>query len=252
MITLILKNYLCAFLVTTDGRTRNKVFCVTHLSFYHLRTKYKGMWCFHFVYPSAGGRGYPVHWFSVSGPRSFPRVGEGHPSLWSEVSSRGLGVPQCLVPDTFWGRGREGPQQGYPPIPLPFRAPPSPWPWWGQRHPSHSPLRTKTGVSPPPILIWPGGGVPTLDAGRIPTLGYPPSWPGWGDGVSTLDRGWGTYLGWGRGTYLGVPPILTWLGGGGIYLGQEGIYLGVPPPPGCAQTGTCENSTFPSYYVRGR
>ena len=47
----------------------------------------------------------------------------------------------------------------------------------------------------------------------------------------------------------GCPPILTWLGGyltGYLPPGQ-----GTPLPP-CGQTNTCENSTFPSYYVRGR
>ena len=79
----------------------------------------------------------------------------------------------------------------------------------------------------PPVLTWPGG----------VSLGYPPpSWPGHPPG-----RGGRWYL-----------PTLE--GGRGIYLGQ-----GVPtlprvplPPPRCEQTDTCENSTLPSYYVRGR
>ena len=63
-----------------------------------------------------------------------------------------------------------------------------------------------------------------------------------------------TYLGWGvptlgRGTYLGVPHVLTWLGG---------TYLGYPPrpdlargvltlayPPSPAQCERTENITFP-------
>ena len=78
---------------------------------------------------------------------------------------------------------------------------------------------------------------------------------------------WGRYLGtWPGGRCLGqrgtYPPIGTWLGG--RYLGQGvgtlgypnqdlagGRYLGIPPLP-CGQTDTCENSTSPSYYVRGR
>ena len=95
------------------------------------------------------------------------------------------------------------------PSPLPFPAPPFPWPWWGQGHPSHSPPRTKTGVSPPPILIWPGRGVPTLDGG-------------------------GTYLGWGKGTYLGYPPpILTRLGERVSTLDRGYLHWGTPSPWVC-------------------
>ena len=94
-----------------------------------------------------------------------------------------------------------------------------------------------------------------------PTLGYPfpMSWPG-GTHLSWLKG----YLPWGTppphpdlagGTYLEVPPVLTWLGG--TYLGRWGGYLpwgtSFPSPPNwCEQTDTCENSIFPSYYVRGR
>ena len=59
--------------------------------------------------------------------------------------------------------------------------------------------------------------------------------------VPTLAGGGGTYLGQGV-PYLGVPPILTWLGwylawlggtylgrGGGTYLGQGGTYIGILP-----------------------
>ena len=61
-----------------------------------------------------------------------------------------------------------------------------------------------------PILTWPGG-VPTMAEGYLP----------WGTPHPDLARG---YLPWLMGTYLGVLPILTWLGGR-----LRGIYLGVPP-----------------------
>ena len=59
-------------------------------------------------------------------------------------------------------------------------------------------------------------------------------------------------------------PVRYHLGGGGYpvrYHPPRGGYLtgyprgggsGYPPSPPCGQTNTCENSTFPSYYVRGR
>ena len=95
------------------------------------------------------------------------------------------------------------------------------------------------GTTSSPILTWLGGrdtyylgrgrGVPTL--GRGTNLGWevggtylgvppPPSWPGWGEGVPTLD---------GRVPTLGYAPVLTWLGRGGTYLWWEGTYLEVPP-----------------------
>ena len=98
----------------------------------------------------------------------------------------------------------------------------------------------------PPVSTWPGGRY----------LGVPPhqDLAGGGGGVRYL--GWGGLVPWGTpspirtwpgGRYLGVPPsppIRTWPGGVGT--------LGYPFPPGCGQTDTCENSTLPSYYVRGR
>ena len=99
---------------------------------------------------------------------------------------------------------------------------------------------TYLGVPPPPFLTWPG--VPTLDGGEgwgvdlpwmgggIPTLGYPHADLARGEGVPTLDGGGG---------------YLPWMGGGVPTLGY-------PLPPGCEKTDTCENSTFPSYNVRGR
>ena len=44
-------------------------------------------------------------------------------------------------------------------------------------------------------------GVPTLDGEGVPSLDGEGYLPWMGEGVSTLDRG-GTYLEWGRGTYL--------------------------------------------------
>ena len=90
----------------------------------------------------------------------------------------------------------------------------------------------------------------------VGTLGYPSP-------CQDLARG---VVPWPGSRYLGVPPppIGTWPG---RYLGG-GRYLGVPPhqnlarPVGtlgtpstlspCGQTDTCENSTLPSYKVRGR
>ena len=89
---------------------------------------------------------------------------------------------------------------------------------------SHFSRFSSAGGNPvlPPILTWPGWYLPWTGGG-LPTLGHP-------------------------------SPILTWPVGGGTYLGQgQGVpTLGYPLPPGCEQTDTCENSTFPSYYVRGR
>ena len=98
----------------------------------------------------------------------------------------------------------------------------------------------------------PGGGtrVPPLRGGypvRYPGgSGYPPGGvpsqvPG---GVRVPPRG---------GTRSGTP-------GGSGYPSRGGVPSQVPPPggypdppsPPCGQTNTCENSTFPSYYVRGR
>ena len=70
----------------------------------------------------------------------------------------------------------------------------------------------------------PWTGVPTLDGGRVYL-------PWMGEGAFTLDRGKGTYFGWGRGTYLGQGKgtYLGWVereptlnGGEGTNLGQKG------------------------------
>ena len=101
---------------------------------------------------------------------------------------------------------------------------------------------------PPRSKSLGGGGSTYLDRGYLP---WPRGYIPWLGGTYL---GWGGYLPWLGGTYhgQGVPtlagggvPTLAW-GGGVTYLGQYGI------PPRCGQTDTCENSTFPSYYVRGR
>ena len=89
---------------------------------------------------------------------------------------------------------------------------------------------------------------------------YPP--PGGGTRTSVPPRGGGTrtwvpspprgggvpgprYPPWG-----GVrepPPAASWHSGKCCKALWD---MGTPPP--CGQTNTCENSTFPSYYVRGR
>ena len=75
--------------------------------------------------------------------------------------------------------------------------------------------------NPPGGSSTPPGGVPSQVPGgvQVPTRGgYPVRYPG------------------------GVPGQVPPLGGG----------YPDPPSPPCGQTNTCENSTFPSYYVRGR
>ena len=48
-----------------------------------------------------------------------------------------------------------------------------------------------------------------------------------GEGVPNLDKGRGTYLAWGGGTYRGRGrEYLPWIGGGGSYLGWEDTYPG--------------------------
>ena len=83
-----------------------------------------------------------------------------------------------------------------------------------------------------------GGGVPTsigdtyLGQGRGTYLGqggYLP-WPRWG-----------TYLGWRYLPWLGGVPTLT----RGTYIGQVGVPTLGRVPPRCEQTEACENSTFP-------
>ena len=111
----------------------------------------------------------------------------------------------------------------------------------------------KRHIAAPPCSKCSGGGVPTLVGGTY--LGVPLPHPDLaeGEGVPTLD---GEYLPWGPPPHLpwGTPPPCPDLdsGEGVPILDQGGTYLGVPLPPGCEQTDTCENSTFPSYYVRGR
>ena len=80
---------------------------------------------------------------------------------------------------------------------------------------------TRTSVPPPP----PGGGYPDLGTppGGYPDLGTP---PGGGPGTPP-------------GCLMAFWEML-----------QSIMGYGYPPP--CGQTNTCENSTFPSYYVRGR
>ena len=98
--------------------------------------------------------------------------------------------------------------------------------------------------------------VPPRGGSGYPPGGVPDPVPPWG----------GTWPGYPLGGYLtqsppgGVPDLGTPLGGyltrvtppGGRYLTRVPPrgYLTGPPP--CGQTNTCENSTFPSYYVHGR
>ena len=56
----------------------------------------------------------------------------------------------------------------------------------------------------------------------------------------------------GPGTPRGGPGTPGGGGGSGSPPGGDTQLDLIPPPPPCGQTNTCENSTFPSYYVRGR
>ena len=135
---------------------------------------------------------------------------------------------------------------------------------WGNPH--RVPGGTRGGVPPPGQVWWRGGvyprwgtphqGIPRPGlTGGVSEVGYPPAW-----------------------TWLGYPPTWTWLG----YPPSTWTWLGTPlpgpgwgtpscldlagvsPPPGVPPrwgqtdgwmdgwTDTCENITFPSYYVRGR
>ena len=90
--------------------------------------------------------------------------------------------------------------------------------------------------------------------------GVPQSWSGWGY-PGWVSPGWGTPIL----TWLGVPWVgapgwgipLSWCGSGVPQAGTPG--WGTPSagpgrgtPLRCGQTDTCENSTIPSSYVRGR
>ena len=116
----------------------------------------------------------------------------------------------------------------------------------------------------PPVLSWPGG-YPILGC-WVPVLGYPIlTWQGVPHprvGVPVLGYlhlelagvtpppvwTWPEYpLRRELGPVTGLPPERTW-----DQLKYYGMKMGYPPPSGCGQTDTCENSTFPSYYVRGR
>ena len=131
-----------------------------------------------------------------------------------------------LLSCTRWGN--PPPQSGLPP--------PQPGPTWGGGYPRRgTPQRGLTGGYPrwgTPGQVWLGGypqvGVPPMV--ESPLAGVP---PGWGTPHLDLTR---------------VPPGHVWLGG-------------VTPPPSWnwlgyrwvdGWTDTCENITFPSYYVRGR
>ena len=108
-------------------------------------------------------------------------------------------------------------------------------------------------------LPWPGGGGTYLGRGR----GYLP-WPGGGGTYLGRERGCLPWPG-GGGTYLGRGGYLPWQGEGVPTLAGEGIltltrergtYLGwgylprYPSPPWCLQTDACEKSTFPILRMR--
>ena len=90
--------------------------------------------------------------------------------------------------------------------------------------------------------------------GRVGTLVG--GWIPWGTPPLPIGTWGGRYLGvphrdLAGGRYLGGPPVRTFPRGWVPWPGVR--YLGVSPStPGCQQTDTCENSTLPSYHVRGR
>ena len=124
-----------------------------------------------------------------------------------------VGVPPVrLTPSGYPQLGY--PLSGYPPVGvLPIRVPPVGVPQ--SRYP----------LSGYPLLGYPSQGTPWSG---YPLLRYPPS------GVPHR----GTPLGW---TWLGYPPPVP---GSGTHLGVDRQMDG--------WTDTCQNITFPSYYVRGR
>ena len=125
------------------------------------------------------------------------------------------GVPGQVPPPGGSGYPRGGTQSGTPPGGT--RSGQVRYPPGGSGYPPWG--GTRSGQVPPPR----GSGYPPGGGVRVPPRGVPSQVPG---GV------------W-------VPP-------GGVP-GQvpPGGVPGPPLPP-CGQTNTCENSTFPSYYVRGR
>ena len=138
---------------------------------------------------------------------------------------------------------------GYPPGGVPSQVPPRGVPGQvppqgGTRSgtPGGYPVRsprggTRSGTPPGggvPGQVPPRGGVP----GQVPPGGYPVRYPPGGVPGQVPPPG---------GVPGQVPPRLPH----GI-LGNVAKHYGIWVPPPCGQTNTCENSTFPSYYVRGR
>ena len=113
-----------------------------------------------------------------------------------------------------------------------------------KRHTARRVASTASAVLSPGAGVFPitGQEVPHPWLGVSPLgLGYPPRK---GPGPSN----WGTPLRRDLGPVTGVPPPRNGHGTSGSIMGWR---WGTPLPK-CGQTHTCENSNFPSYYLRGR
>ena len=184
------------------------------------------------------------------------------------VNARGILTAACQVLHLLSCMGWGTPARGYPTLGTPIT------PGWGTAH------LDLAGV--PPCLdlvgVLPGQtwmGYPHLDLAGVPLSGpgwgtpwsdldgVPPSGPGWGTPTWTWPRyrppvrhDWGTP----HQTQPGYPSGWTWLGypPGQVGYPPSKTGMGYPPgwtwpgyPPVDRQTDTCQNITFPSYYVRG-
>ena len=151
----------------------------------------------------------------------------------------GLGTPPGGVPRPGYPPGGEVPDPGTPPGGYPDLGGGVPDPG--------TPPGGYPDLGTPPGGTWPGN-----PPGGVPRRGYPPG------GVQLTPPGGVPDPGTPRGgTWPGYPPwgYLTRVPPPGGYLTRVppgGVPDRNPPSPPCGQTNTCENSTFPSYYVRGR
>ena len=171
---------------------------------------------------------------------TFLKVKQESPPAWTQAAYR----PRRIKYYSRWGTP---PLSGYPPGQV----------WWGGTPQSgYTPHQGTPQPGPTegvPEVGYPQMGYPPARSdGGVPKVGYPPSgypqpgptggYPRWGSppiGVPPLaGPGWGTHP---HLDLAGVPsPPRTW--------------QGYPPRYGQTDgwTDTCQNITFPSYYVRGR
>ena len=119
-----------------------------------------------------------------------------------------------------------GTQSGTPPGGYPVRYTHPPWGGYPVRCPPRGGTRSGTPLGGVSSQVPPGGYLV-----RYPPRGYPVRYPPGG----------------GYPVRYPPPPVAPWHSGKCCKALWD---MGTPPP--CGQTNTCENSTFPSYYVRGR